>query len=1740
MRTKIGWRGASARGLATLMAVVTVLRVAPAAGEPADIFDAPAPAIGTPAEKAADIRDGETNVASQTGAFNYSYSIKVPPGRNGMQPHLALTYSSQAPVYGGIATGWNWTLSIPEIREDVSQGRMRTHNPLLEAQQADPKLDDRFTSSLAGGRQLVLVAEPGDPLAYQYRAQGDTTFARYERMKPSAGVPYKWRVYTTDGTIRYFGDSTMKCAAVSDGFAPLVREVDSFGNEVKYTWDSLVPGECVISSISWGQNSAANVGSFARVDFAWSVPALTTGCTQIPGAHQDLRSGQLIVTGASRLNTITATAFPQGGSPASAVHTRTIALGYELAEESCTTGHAPIKVLKTITESAFGTDSPLVTLPPKTFTYNPATTTLVVPGGTPPPAPWSGSPRPNNLAWGYRRTDGRPPTVEAMLIDLDGDGLLDRLYNTSAQGSQTFQCSAGWMRNKGVNPSTGDFEFEAKLPISLPRLKWQGPGGSKPHGATEADRMGVQGAREGCSLNGQVTAYRNSQNSTGFCHDGTTCNSATDPDDPAFYCNVNAPNKGTDCSPAGGLDPKPAPFHTYLAYRWMDADGDGLVDLVTAVNGSSNFYDIERGNLHIGSDDFTLGEQNQFGIPSLNGWPPCPGQGAVDRCADTGPIPNAQNCDQTATCVTNWTNVANALANADHVSCGQVMAKPGPGAGGGGGTPQRTPYARCQGLYPWMIYKNTGNGTFASTPTIKYQPVPLESDSGDSSMGGPGIVATNHAVQDFDGDGTLDAVVHFDANYPNGSANAWQVWLGDRTGQIGPKRYYYSTRLYPDNRISGIGLPGTQISESSAGLADFNGDGLPDHWLSGATGAPVNVALGKGVEQDLTTGTKGKVNTPIVGSVALKPGNDTSFDVNDPNPAVRPILGGTTTAKNRVVDVDGDGRPDVVRFDTPSPSVFWNIGGQFSTIGQPYPGSFEGWLRTVVATHLGPGEEDKLWELISDLVDLDGDGIAESTIFSAGLSRGAPMYTQPPRLMNKVTNGRGATTEVNYVSMHERDTSTTWIVEQNPGTVIAGRPKASPNNQWVVRSITTKDDFSPGDAVTTYRYKNPVHNADDDGRFAFRGFEQVTTTGPSGARTIQRYGYTPDWSGRLIATLVMPKFGSGEGNDDVRTIDRTTWEPRTLFAGAIKTFHATISEHYICRNTQTEASCTPADAGGYTRTTSALTALSSTTSANLTPLLWQETDTLLQAGNSSSLPAPAVLTPAEGDRGTKMTFAVAAAADVYRVRPLVTTRSIRVAGTAIDSGKSATTWDASFRVPLTEETWFNSDDSKRAITTSAFDMDTGNAVSVTDPRGYVVTSDYDSRKLFVAAENQVYTKNLEFVWEYGTGTKLKTIGPQWAPCALTMPITCTAGLQRDENTVRVDGLGRMIERFESVPLNVTEGTYQTKKVETNVYADLTTPTTIMHRSAISETGGTIAFAQDISELDGHGRTFRKTVLGATNGNQVSTFHFNPDGTLHDVTLPDPTQDNLSTVQYDYTFDSLGRATSIRRPDNTTPSNRSGVDISYDGVTSTTSEVVGLALGQIAKTKTTSDAFGRLVKVEEERLLSPLTWATTLYSYDANDNVSQITDPEGKVTKLGHDYASRRIQIQRINGATTRTWSYGYDKSGNMVSETTPCTPVGCELSLNYTTSTTYDAFDRPYTRQIAPRSMSGPDKDLFGAVQESFEWDLGANGRGQLAHWWTNGTTSAQPQYQWFVHDAQGRRLMNWQSFGAAGCNGAG
>lgn len=480
----------------------------------------------------------------------------------------------------------------------------------------------------------------------------------------------------------------------------------------------------------------------------------------------------------------------------------------------------------------------------------------------------------------------------------------------------------------------------------------------------------------------------------------------------------------------------------------------------------------------------------------------------------------------------------------------------------------------------------------------------------------------------------------------------------------------------------------------------------------------------------------------------------------------------------------------------------------------------------------------------------------------------------------------------------------------------------------------------------------------------------------------------------------------------------------------------------------------------------------------------------------------------------------------------MTTKRHQVDGTMTVYAQSETHWDPLLLVPEYEDVWFDAtgdmtacaqNQDNCATTRRAFDMTTGNLIEVTKPAQYAAGSassirTYDARKLFVATETNELGHQTEYAYEYGTGTKLRTSGPNVATCSLTS--TCPPSTPtHEEHRIRVDGLGRMIERYET--FSDSGDSYQTFLVEKNTYID-SPAASVTHESAIDHDDVTLAvrYSKEQTDLDGHGRPIRTTsyVFGTAPVNAVTSYVYANDGTLAEVHVPDPTQNNASTVSYTYTFDSLGRPTSIRRPDSVTPANRSGVDIMYNGLTRTTTEFVTDPGAHAAQTRTSNDAFGRLAGVEE--LITLGTWATTKYTYDPADNVEQIVDPEGVTTHLFHDFAGRRTKIVRAGA----TWEYGYDKNGNLWWKAIPCPENPTTCGANYVSYFDYDNLDRVRHRYLAPLDLSTDDQKLFGTTVEELTYDTGPNAIGRLTAWETFGVGNSNSVNSGsFAYNAQGQ-----------------
>lgn len=1656
-------RGITTRLVAATLTVVTFWGMTATHADPADIFTVGAPAIGSAPPKAADIHDGDASV-SATGALAFSYPIVVPPGRNGMQPGIALSYSSQGPIYGTVAAGWSLS-GIPSITLDTSRGRLWSMNQISLRE---------YKSGLAGDRRMIATSEPTPTGTQSFRAQNDATFTRYQLN--GAGIAFQWwRALSPDGTIYYFGgtpDTNINhfsgCTTISDENAPLAQTGDSFNNIVDYFYEPGVAGECRISHIDWGRNDVAGVRSFATLMFHYSnSPPACAGVNV--GSQSSYRTGTMLVTGASELDSIEASV----GTPDSVEYDHKYTLTYNAGTASSTLASC-FRQLDSIQENASGTNVAPVTLPAVKFGYGAATfaqapTSAAVQWPVPDTAvslPWhmlESSVLGNilyNLGWGFRFATDQWPTVEAMMVDVDGDGLVDRLisYPTKDVSGNIIACSAAWERNRGPGLGFDGLDSSGKPlhPIPLPTLKWQNSGDTTGtctyQGGAHANPFTANSGSpyvELCSLNYQLSGYTNNTVNTV----GTT-------------------------GPA------------YLAYRWIDIDHDGKVDLV-ASPATSPAYDLVQGQGRAGCTNAPPAEPAVFGTA----FPPCP----------------------------------NPTFTGD--SSGR--------------------YTMCNGMYPWAIFLNHGNGQFGLPASngnpiadvIRYEPIPLESTSADSSITSA-AVGEEVGTLDLDGDGALDGV------HRNGTTE-WDVFRSEPTesnsvGQFGrcPNAAggcqfgAFSGQLLS----SSTPFPGDPGPVDRQGLLDLNGDGLSDHWTG--SGGSASFELNNGTEFDPQT----VVVSPRPGNdgVASVPTGCTSC-VESLGPGRSFIIRGHRFDSSRTADVDLDGRVDVVLDpdENYSPTTAHNEGASFlataTTTGYWLALKHLMFVSDGVLNPAAPYTTSYSWEIRSDMIDLDGDGIPEGVYFPAGSDADGtsnlgqmrisqvPTPTQPPRLLVQIDAQRGAVTDVAYAAM-----SNASVVEQHPEL-----NKAMPQTQWVVQSLTVTNNLPTKKATlstTSYKYIDPHFGPDDRNSYGFRGFEEIDTTSPSGAKHVDRYRFDTDWSGRLATSLVIP----AEFPNEVRSIDETTFQTLTLFDGGLKTFHAQYVDHWTCANGQDETACR-ANTNTRTRTHLEYLAKTSDTSPGTT-LMWKQVRSRLQASEAE----------ADGDRVSDTTYFLAADADNYRLLPQTVVQSSQISGSLVVYSMTSHDFDSSYRVAIHDNVWIDTNTPATIATTSrVYDMNTGNVLqrwkpeqyqnSVTglDPtKVYPTYYTYDTaRQQFVIHEKSepsgygsTAPREEDYSYETGTGTRIDTLGPEVSTCSLGNPPFCVQNaLTREEHKVTIDALGRVLTRSQTYDLgNVDYGT-SLHTSEINTYTD--SPGTVVHQAAVDKDANwNITYSKDETDLDGLGRPMKKIVFingaGSASPTEVTTYHWTDDGTLTSLDVPNPAANDASIVTYHYTFDSLGRPLTMTRPDGGSPA--SGVTMSYDALTQTTTEQVGQAGGSPAITTTTKDRFGRLVTVDE--LVSANHSAETVYGYDAADRVNTITDPEGHATSIGFDLAGRRTSITR----GTRVWTYGYDRNGNMTSIVTPCTGTNCAAT--HTTTIAYDNLDEPTSKLIAPRDMSSTDLRYFGVDHEQLRWDYfpagGANRKGVLSYWLTYGPSAGAAKVETSYAYDQARNVTGlWEFF---------
>lgn len=216
--------------------------------------------------------------ANNMGTAELSYPISLPPGRHGLQPNLDIHYSSAG---GNGLLGVGWSIPQPAITVDTRWGVPR-YNLSYETE-----------AYLINGEPFLLHNAAGDPVplphmssSFTPRSTRATRFYARDLRNQSKAVRhgqnpahYWWSVTTTDGVTYYYGydpythtideNSILRTKEGNIGYWALTYVVDRYDNYMRYINDKYPGNEIVIQSIEYTGNHLQNLQPYYRVGFAY-------------------------------------------------------------------------------------------------------------------------------------------------------------------------------------------------------------------------------------------------------------------------------------------------------------------------------------------------------------------------------------------------------------------------------------------------------------------------------------------------------------------------------------------------------------------------------------------------------------------------------------------------------------------------------------------------------------------------------------------------------------------------------------------------------------------------------------------------------------------------------------------------------------------------------------------------------------------------------------------------------------------------------------------------------------------------------------------------------------------------------------------------------------------------------------------------------------------------------------------------------------------------------------------------------------------------------------------------------------------------------------------------------------------------------------------------------------------------------------------------------------------------------
>jgi YD repeat-containing protein len=316
----------------------------------------------------------------------------------------------------------------------------------------------------------------------------------------------------------------------------------------------------------------------------------------------------------------------------------------------------------------------------------------------------------------------------------------------------------------------------------------------------------------------------------------------------------------------------------------------------------------------------------------------------------------------------------------------------------------------------------------------------------------------------------------------------------------------------------------------------------------------------------------------------------------------------------------------------------------------------------------------------------------------------------------------------------------------------------------------------------------------------------------------------------------------------------------------------------------------------------------------------------------------------------------------------------------------------------------------------------GNVINTTDALGRSTLTVYDATNTFPATITNPLDQQTNFTYDTGTGNLLSSTDPNGFT-----------------TSYEYDIFGRItkeIRPYDSSAYPTLNYTY---------YQDGTAPelTLVSQR----EENGTTDTLDTFTITDGFERTVQTRRDAENPSYQIiqNTFYNEigkvgkqsvPYYGLYNTTYSTPV--NVRNISYDY--DPMGRVNYMENTDGTNKT------IGHNRWTTTETDENG------HQKKKHADAHGRITKVQEYN--DGETYNTT-YSYDALDNLVNITDNSGNVFRFYFDSLGRKTSI---DDPDLGIWNYTYDALGNLLTQTGA---RGTTISFEYDTLNRITKESRP-------------------------------------------------------------------------------